>query len=98
MQMRPAMFGADPVAHPLIVRPKLFARLFIALGDISRRVNTDGSHRLAEMLIGAAIEVDVRPESARLAADNGEHQRHVVSGRAHDGFRAAADPDPGHKM
>ena len=61
-------------------------------------MNADGSRWLAEMLIGAAIEVDVRSKSARLAANNGEHQRHVISGRAHDGFGAAADPDPGRKM
>src|ERR1700691_4653710 len=47
------------------------------------------------MRVGAAIEVDVRPKSVWFAADNGEHQRHVISGRAHDRFRAAADTDPG---
>ena len=50
LHRRPAAFGTDPVAHPLVVGPEFFARLLVAVGDIARRMNADRKGRLAKLL------------------------------------------------
>ena len=41
------------------------------------------------------VEIDKGPKPLGIAADDGERQRQVVARGANDGFRAAADTDPG---
>src|SRR5690606_32078300 len=50
------------------------------------------STELRESLV---IQVDERPEPRRLTANDGQHQRQPVMRGTDDGFRAAADTDPG---
>jgi hypothetical protein len=41
------------------------------------------------------IEIDKGPKAIGVAANNGKHKRQIVMRRANDGFRTAADADPG---
>ena len=91
----PAALGADAVAHPLVVRARARPRLLIGVGDIARRMDADRLHRLAELRRGHGGRGRHRARTARVAADDREHQRQVVAGRADDRLRAAADADPG---
>src|SRR5262249_35833024 len=91
----PATFGADPVAHCFVIRPKLLTRLVVGLGDITVRMHTDLAHYSAELCKSAVIEIDIRTKAIGIAANDSEHQRQIVMGRANDGFRTAADANPG---
>ena len=81
--------------HALVAGPVFLARLRVGIGDIAGRVHADRLHRPAELRKGAVIEIDIRPKPLGIAADDGKRQRQVVARGADDGFRAAADTDPG---
>jgi hypothetical protein len=70
---RPAALGADAVAHALVMRPKLFARLRVGVGDIAVGMQADGLYRAAELRIGALVEIDEGHEAPRIAADDSQH-------------------------
>src|SRR5665213_4129242 len=58
-------------------------------------MEADGARGPAELLTGTVVEIDIGHEALWIAADDGKHQREVVTGGANDRFRAAADTDPG---
>ena len=84
---RPTALGADAIARRLVMRPEFFARLGVGLGDIAMRVDADFARRLAELRIGAMVEIDVRCKALGIAADDGEHQRQIVARGADHRFR-----------
>src|SRR5277367_3734354 len=90
---RPAALAADPITHALVIGVQLFARLLVAVRDVAGGVYADLPRGLAQLRIGAKVEIDIGPEPLRIAADDGEHQRQIVAHSADDGFRAAADAD-----
>ena len=92
---RPAALGADAIARRFVVRPELFARLGVGVGDVAMRVDADGLYGLAELRKGAMVKVDKGPKPLGVAADDGEHQRQIVMRGAHHQFRRTADADPG---
>ncbi len=87
----PPPLGADTVSHDLIGRPQLLARLGIGFRDVPRRVDADRQRIMAELVERPVIELDVRLEPARVAADDGERQRKAVARGADDRLGAAAD-------
>ena len=72
---RPSAFAADAVDHHLVVRPELVLRLVVGRRDVPRRMHRDRQHRLAELLERVVIEIDVRAEPLRAAADDRERER-----------------------
>src|SRR6202451_2404022 len=70
---RPAALGADAVAHALVMRPKLFARLCVGVGDIAVGMQAGGFCGAAELRIGALAEIREGHETPRIAADNSQH-------------------------
>ena len=95
----PPAFLADDVAIVQPMRHEQLASLLIGVGDEPRGMDPDGQIAVAELLVGLPVEVREGPEPACIAADDREHQRHLVPGRADDRLRRAADGDPrGHAV
>ena len=75
--------------------PHLFNGLFIRVGDVSWRVQADGLRRLFELLHRAAVEVGIGREALVGSANDRQHQRKAIAGRANHGFGASPNPHPG---
>ena len=91
---RPSALAADAVHHRLVVRPQLLLRLLVGRGDVAGRVHGDRLRLVAELLERLVIQIDVRPEARRAAADDRQRQRQAVARRAHHRLGTAADADP----
>ncbi len=95
LQRRPAAQRADPVPDHLVGRVVQLLGLLVGVGDEARRVHADRVRDRAELVGGPPVQVDVRGEALRVAADDGEHERQAVARGAHHRLRRAADADPG---
>src|SRR4029077_2891034 len=91
----PTAFRADPVAHLLVIGPKLVACLRIRISNITMGVDANGLDLLAELAQGLKIEVDIRSEAIGNAANDREHQWHPVFRRTDHRFRTSSHSDPG---
>src|SRR5262249_46450612 len=58
-------------------------------------MHADRLCRFANLRISAMVKLDIGFEAARIAADDGQHQRQIVMHSAHHRFRTADDADPG---
>ena len=94
---RPAAVLADEPLHRVPVRVHLLLGLLVGFCDEAVEVGAHGQSFVAELLIRAFIEVDEGAEAARGAADDGQHQGHLVPGGTHHRLRGAADGHPGLK-
>jgi hypothetical protein len=72
----PASLLANLRKRPGVAREKLIGRLLVAVCNIAKSVNTHAKsfRGVTGLLSRLAIEINQRPESMRLSADDGYHQ------------------------
>lgn len=90
----PAAFASELVDELFVVRPELLLGLLVGAGDVAGGVDGDAAAEDAVLLQRVLVQVHVRGEARRLAADHRQREVESVSRRADDRFRRTADRDP----
>ncbi|EGE58611.1 hypothetical protein RHECNPAF_2940051 [Rhizobium etli CNPAF512] len=93
---QPAPFPAGLRHHLLPARKEGIPRSVIRIADEAHCVHTDllFCRRMAGCRPGVSIEIDERPETFEMAADDGDHQRQAECAGAGEGFGRSADTKP----